>query len=689
MDPVTISRHSEARQLSRGISAHHTQLFSIYTWQRWMSNIVSERREILPQRREDGSRRLHVEVKVGETLLEALRSQSVNLISMCGGRGTCGKCRIVVPGDQGNLSSVTQTEKTLLSRSEVESGYRLACLTRPVRPSRIEVVIPPESEETQQRLMVSGLTPRLKLIPAVRKLFVRLPRPTLKDTTADLERLIQALSRYKRLEIQEVGYSTLRELPGTLRAKDWEVTVSVFKEKEIIKVEPGDKTDSCYGFAVDIGTTKLAGYLIDLRTGQTASTVSSLNPQSKFGSDIISRITYSMRSPDAVNELTECIVDGLNKLIYQACQNLDLSTEEIIDVAVAGNTAMHHFFLGVSPRHLSLSPYPAALRRAMEMRAADLGLKTAPDSKVYIFPVVAGFVGGDAVADIIATEIYSAEQMSMLIDIGTNAEIVLGTKKELIACSCASGPAFEGAHIKHGMRAAEGAIERIWIDPQSFDVSYRVVGTTKPVGICGSAIVEGVAEMFRVGIVDSRGRIQDTGSSPRFRETNGVREIVIVKREEAGIDDDIVITQSDVREIQLAKAAVYTGISTLMKHMHVKPSMIKRVFLAGAFGTYVDPSSARDIGMFPEIPLDRIQFVGNTAGAGARMALASRPTRELAQRTLKKIRYVELGADPDFQKEFVSAIDLPNARKELFPTVNMIIRCNLAISKQGKGRQRV
>ncbi len=646
-------------------------------------NIIGKRRRILPQRREDGSRRLHIEVKAGETLLEALRAQSVNLISMCGGRGTCGKCRIIVPAGSSKLTSVTQTEKTLLSGSEIESGYRLACLTRPVRASRIEVMIPPESEETQQRLMVSGFTPRVKLIPAVRKLFVKLPIPTLEDTTADLERLIQTLNRNKKLKIEEVGHSTLKELPGALRAKNWEVTVSIFKEKEVIRVEPGDKTNSCYGFAVDIGTTKLAGYLIDLRTGQTASTVSSLNPQSKFGSDIISRITYSMRSSDALEELTECIVNGLNKLIHEACQNLGLSTEEIIDVSVTGNTAMHHFLLGVSPRYLSLSPYPAVLRRAMEMRTADLGLKIAPDSKVYTFPVVAGFVGGDAVADIIATEIHSAEEMSMLIDIGTNAEIVLGTKKGLIACSCASGPAFEGAHIRHGMQAAEGAIERIWIDPETLDISYRVIGTTKPIGICGSAIVEGVAEMFRVGILDSRGRIQDGDGNPRIREANGVREVLIVNKEETGVDDDIVITQSDVREIQLAKAAVYTGISTLMKHMHVKPSMIKSVFLAGAFGTYVDPSGARDIGMFPEIPLDIVQFVGNTAGAGARVALVSRRTRELAEEILKKIRYVELGADPDFQKEFVSAIDLPNARRELFPTVNMIIERNLAV-RQGK-----
>ncbi|MEM3004640.1 MAG: ASKHA domain-containing protein, partial [Candidatus Bathyarchaeia archaeon] len=546
-----------------------------------------------------------------------------------------------------------------------------------LRSTRIVVAIPPESEGTKQRLIVAGFMPRLKPDPAVRKFFIKLKRPTLRDTTADLERLIWSLAHIKGLKVKDVGYWTLRDLPSILRAQDWKVTVSVFREQEIIKVEPGDKTRSCYGFAADIGTTKLAGYLVDLRTGKTISTVSSLNPQSKFGSDIISRITYSMSSPGASEELSDCIIKGLNGLIEKACEDSGLPSEDIVDVAVAGNTAMHHFLLGVSTRHLSLSPYPAALRRPMELRAVDLGLKTTLDSRVYIFPIVAGFVGGDAVADILATGMCAAEEMSLLVDIGTNAEIVLGTRNGLAACSCASGPAFEGSHIRHVLQGSVGALERLLIVQETLVFSYWVIGSTKPVGLCGSAIVEGVAEMLRVGIVDSRGRIQHRGGCDRVREVDGVREIVIVDKEEAGIDEDIVITQSDVREIQLAKAAIHAGISILMKHMHTRPSMIKRFFLAGAFGTYVDPKSACTIGMFPEIPLDRIRFVGNTAGSGARMALLSQRTRGQVDRILEKIRYVELGADPDFQREFVEAIDLPHARMELFPNFSRIAKRNL------------
>ena len=623
-----------------------------------------------------GNTKLKITIKEGESLLEALRSQGQDIFTMCGGRGTCGKCRVVVLKGTYELAGPKQTEKALLSKEDLNSGYRLSCLTRAIRPTTLEIRIPPESEQSQQRLMVSGTAPAVRLVPAVRKIFIKLPPPSLQDTMADLERLTEVLKKKTGLDHLEIGYDTLKELPYLLRTGCWEVTTSTFRDKEIIGIQAGDDSNSCFGFAVDIGTTKIAGYLVDLTTGKTVVTVSSLNPQAKFGADIISRITYSMKGKEAAVEVTRCIIDAVNRLIREACEKSGLSPQDIADITVAGNTAMHHMFLGVTPRYLSLSPYPAVLRRGLEIRATDLGLQTAPDSRAYLFPVIAGFVGGDAVADIIATEIHLARDLSMLIDIGTNAEIILGNSKGLLACSCASGPAFEGAHIKQGMRASQGAIEKIWIDPQTLDVSYRAIGGIEPVGICGSAIVEGVAEMFRAGIVDSRGRICVGRDTQRIREVDGTMEFMIVDRSLTGIDDDIVITQSDVREIQLAKAAVYTGISILMKRMQVKPEEIRRIFLAGAFGTYIDPSSARDIGMFPDIPLSRIQFVGNTAGAGARMALISTPIREIAEKVLHKTRYVELGADSEFQKEFMSAIDIPNADVELFPSVSHAVQAN-------------
>ncbi len=609
-------------------------------------------------------------------LLDSLRKRGTKLLSMCGGHGICGKCIVKIYSSE--KLTPTTTEKRLLSKSDLASGYRLACLVKTLKPTRLKIEIPPESEETQQRLVVSGLMPKVALKPTIKKVYLEIKPPTLNDPKSDLDRLTSSLEKNSKFRITDIDYNSLKELPTVLRNDEWKATVSIFKNREIVRVESGDTSKSCYGFAVDIGTTKLAGYLINLLNGQTVSTVSNLNPQSKFGEDIIARITFTMKDIKSMNEINRCIIEGINSLIKEACHNAGISSNEILDVSVAGNTAMHHIFLGVSPRYLSLAPYPPVLSRGLEVKTIDLGLNTNIGSRVYLLPVVAGFVGGDAVADVIATGIHSANDLSMLIDIGTNAEIILGTKKRLVSCSCASGPAFEGSHIRHGMRASEGAIERIWIDPRSLDVSFKVIGDIKPVGICGSAVVEGIAEMLRTGIIDSRGRM-DQNNTKLIRKKNDSLEFVIASRSDSGINDDIVITQSDVREIQLAKAAVYTGISILMKHMQIKPKEIKKFYLAGAFGTYIDPSSAIDLGMFPEIPLERIQFVGNTAGSGARMTLLSNPTRKLVERIIKKIDYIELGVSPNFQKEFISSMDLPNVNKNLFPTVMKTIKRNLLL----------
>ncbi|TRO61052.1 DUF4445 domain-containing protein [Candidatus Bathyarchaeota archaeon] len=626
------------------------------------------------------SKKLTLTLKKNEILLDNLRKRGTKLLSMCGGHGICGKCIVRIYSSE--KLTPTTTEKKLLSKSDLASGYRLACLVKTLKPTRLKIEIPPESEETQQRLVVSGFMPKISIQPTIKKVYLEIKPPTLNDPKSDLQRLTSALEKICRFRITDINYNSLKELATVLRYDDWKVTVSIFKNQEIVRIESGDTSKSCYGFSVDIGTTKLAGYLINLLNGQTVSTVSNLNPQSKFGEDIIARITFTMRDIRSMAEINRCIIEGINSLIKEACNNSGISSNEILDVSVAGNTAMHHIFLGISPRYLSLAPYPPVLSRGFEVRALDLGLNTNIGSRVYLLPVVAGFVGGDAVADVIATGIHSANDLSMLIDIGTNAEIILGTKKKLVSCSCASGPAFEGSHIRHGMRASKGAIERIWIDPRSFDASFKVIGNTKPVGICGSAVVEGIAEMLRTGIIDSRGRMNQNNKS--IRKKNDSLEFLIADRSDSGINDDIVITQSDIREIQLAKAAVYTGISILMKHMRVKPKEIKKFYLAGAFGTYIDPTSAIDLGMFPEIPLQRIQFVGNTAGSGARMTLISNPTRKLVERIIKKIDYIELGANPNFQKEFISSMDLPNVNKKLFPTIMKTINKNLLLREQNK-----
>ncbi|MGQ9542621.1 MAG: ASKHA domain-containing protein [Candidatus Bathyarchaeia archaeon] len=617
-------------------------------------------------------RKVKFNVPEGQNLLETLRSEGYEVVSMCGGRGLCGKCRVIVDLGRSSLTAPSKAERIFLTEDELNSGYRLACQAKPTSPSTIEVTIPPESLEVRMKLLTSGLAPTMRLRPTVRKVFLKLKPPTLKDVEADLQRLERAL-KPKGLRLVHVGYETLKALPEILRKSDWTVTVSIFRGREIVKIEAGDKTDECYGFAVDIGTTKIAGYLVDLTTGGTVTSVSCPNPQIRFGADIISRMSYAMKSLEAMSELRSCVVQAINRIVQEACLKVGCSPSDIVDFSIAGNTVMHHLFLGLPTKYLSLSPYPPVSSMGLEIEVAKLGLNAAPDLKAYLFPIIAGFVGGDAVADILATRIYLERRISMLIDVGTNAEIILGNRDRLYACSCASGPAFEGGHIRHGMMASEGAIEKIWIDPDTLEVTYKVIGGVKPVGLCGSAIVDGVAGMLRTGIIDSKGRIIRENNSRRIRIDRGVPAMVVAPRDQAGIDDDIVITQQDVREIQLAKAAVYTGISILMKRAGVEPADIEKVFLAGAFGTFIDPGSARDIGMLPEIPLRKVRFVGNTAGAGARMALISSPTRESAERILRKVRYVELAADKDFQKEFINALEFPNRRRELFPTVSRMI----------------
>jgi len=527
--------------------------------------------------------------------------------------------------------------------------------------------VPRESQVDQQRLLLRGLERKIELAPAVKKVTVRLPKPTLQDVKSDTDRLTEALKSEAGFK-PRVDYETLKVIPHALRKADWTVAVTLWRDQEMISVEPGP-SQGLYGFAVDVGTTKLAGYLVDLNTGKIVATASMMNPQVSYGEDGISRIQYVMDDEKNLTRLQETVIEGVNQLIAQACENSGISPELICDVTFAGNTAMHHILLGIPPNFVAAMPYPAALQSAVDVKARDLSLKVNRGAYIHALPTIAGFVGGDAVADVLATKLCEAEELSMLIDIGTNTEIVLGNKLHLTACSCASGPAFEGAHIKFGMRAATGAIEHVWINPRTLEVGYRTIGDAKPHGLCGSAVVDITAEMLKVGLVNNGGRLNTELNTPRLRKGEKSAEFVIAWKDEASIEGDIVVTQGDIREIQLAKAAIYTGASILMKQMQVHREEIQKIFLAGAFGNYVDPQNARIIGMYPDVPLERVQFVGNTAGSGARMALLSIDARQTAEEIAKNVEYVELGADPNFQSEFLKATYLPHQETSRFPNV--------------------
>ncbi len=614
-----------------------------------------------------------LEITLGKTLLEAAKEIGLDLQSVCGGRGTCGKCRVILRQGMNHLSPISNAERQSLTESEIKNGFRLACQTIIEDQSTIVVEVPQQSRVGKQRLLLKGLERQVELMPSVRKFVIHLKKPSLKEVKSDADRLLDTIRDLTGKELK-IDYETLKKIPHIIREGNWTVTAILWMDRELISIKPGEYLRDLYGLAVDIGTSKLAAYLVDLNMGEIVATASAANPQIPYGEDVISRISFVMKGETNLEELHRVIVTGINQLIRESCEKARIQTEEICDSTIVGNTAMHHIFLGIPPTYVSLSPYPAALQSSVDIKARELGVQINRGAYVHVLPNIAGFVGADAVADALATEIYRSEAISMLVDIGTNTEIMLGSKDWLVACSCASGPAFEGAQIKHGMRAATGAIEHVWINPETVEVGYKTIDDAKPSGLCGSGIIDAVAALLKAKIITLEGRFNSGLETPRIRRNEKTVEFVIAWRDETSTKNDIVITQNDIREVQKAKAAIYTGASILMKRMDVKSQDIQKIFVAGAFGNYVDPQSGKIIGMFPDVPLQNIQFVGNTAGSGARMALLSTEMRRLAEEVAKRIEYLELGADPDFQKEFLNATYFPHKEFGRFPNVAKLLR---------------
>jgi len=597
------------------------------------------------------------EFKKGILLLDALRSVGLNVRSDCGGRGICGKCRAIVK-DSSRISKIVEAEKERLSPSELKSGYRLACCTSVIHDATI--LIPEESRILERKFLIEGTEKPVVVDAAIRKLYAILKKPSLSDVRSDVRRLLDFLQDTYGLEIVRVDYEIEKVLPEILRKADWKVTVSVWNNTEIVSVELGDTSEKVFGIAVDIGTSKIVGYLSNLATGKLLAVGSSDNPQVVYGEDVISRLSFASKGEDQLRELQRLAVKGVEAVIEQACKRSGCSLEHIYEMTVVGNTAMHHLFLGIQPEYLGKSPYVPALSEATDIKARELPIHLNPGANIHVLPVIAGFVGADAVADIISTEVYKSNRLSLVIDIGTNTELILGNKGELIACSCASGPAFEGAHIKCGVKAVKGAIEKLEIVPRNYQVRYQAVGNAKPIGICGSGIIDAVANLLKYGLIDKSGVFSKSSPTPRLRAQNGKKEFVLVSQKE-GAARDIVITQKDIEQVQLAKAAIYAGCSILMKKRQVQPEDIGNMFVAGAFGNYININNAKLIGMLPDIPTRKMKFVGNAAGSGARMALISTKDRHVARLVARKVRYVELGLDKDFEKEFTSAMFFKSA----------------------------
>jgi uncharacterized 2Fe-2S/4Fe-4S cluster protein (DUF4445 family) len=499
-----------------------------------------------------------------------------------------------------------------------------------------------------QRVQVEGLEITVQPEPPVRLYALQLSAPSLSAPHADVDRLFEALNRQHPLQCSKVDIGTLRVLSDQLRSWDWKCQAAV-RHDEVTTLVPW--TSRPLGLAIDLGTTKIAGYLIDLSDGRTLAAKGMMNPQVSLGEDIVSRMTVVIQSPGEGGRTQKLAVGGINELSADLCAEVNVNPEEILEAVVVGNTAMHHLFLGLPVRQLALSPFVPAVSRALDVKARDLGLRVAPGAYVHLLPNIAGFVGADHVAMLLAMEIEGATGPIVALDIGTNTEVSLVNHGEITSVSCASGPAFEGGHIKDGMRAATGAIERLRI--ADGNVQYQTIDRAPPIGICGSGILDALSQLYLSGILDRGGRIIDHHA--RVRTSKGQHEFVVVGEEEQGGQPAITITQRDVRELQLAKAAIRTGIQVLLETSGCSEEKIEQVIIAGAFGTYIDVASAVAIGMLPSLPLNRFRQVGNAAGMGAKRALISLSERAKAQAIASRIKYIELGSAPNFEQTFLQA----------------------------------
>lgn len=618
-------------------------------------------------------------VAVESPLMAAALKGGVDLANICSGKGYCGKC--VVEVIEGQLSPQTDWEKKRIPPEKLAKGYRLAC--QALIRGHVVVRVPDQSRVGRQRLVIMGKEPPVALKENVEKIYLELNAPTLHDPRADDERILEALyaKGYKDLKVDHlIG----KALPKVAREGGWKITVTILGKGEIINVQAGDTTKQSFGVAVDIGTTKLAVFIVDLLDGNLVFADGIMNPQIRFGEDVISRLHFAAQGEDNLKEIQHTIVGGINELVNKGVADTGIKRENLYELVAVGNTAMHHLFAGIEPKSLGLCPYPAGLGRSHDVKARDMGLDINPSGNVHLLPNVAGFVGADAIADILASRLNEKERLTLLMDVGTNTEVMLGTRDQIWSCSTASGPAFEGAHIRCGMRAASGAVEKVRIGPD-FEVTYKTIDDDKARGICGSGIIDSVAEMLKSGVIDTSGRMI-LKNHKRVRDRSpGKEEFVLVFKEETSAGkEDIAITQDDVREIQKAKAAMYGGYMTLMRKSGLRKEDLSEIVIAGAFGNYIDPESARILGMIPEIPLNRISFLGNTAGSGARMCLKSLDIRTEAWRIAEKMKYIELAVEDIFEEEYINAMYMPNSRLEEFPETVAIIRAPKVVRRYVK-----
>ncbi|MDD5008158.1 MAG: ASKHA domain-containing protein [Syntrophorhabdaceae bacterium] len=602
-----------------------------------------------------------ITVKEGRTILDIAREAGVYINSQCNGKGSCGKCRVQIM--EGKANPFTHEESDFIRNLEKEFGYRLACKAR--IQSDVKVLVPGENvltSEASKKIFTKGAT---LINPAVKGYQISLDMNKT-DYTQGISEKLCTQHGLPDVTIDSEVIQSLRKEP--LRDKS-KIVVFVWMDKEVVALHPNESGISL-GLALDIGTTTVALYLCDLVTGDIIASGSITNPQVLFGTDVMSRIEYSTAHPvEGTRRMRGELIKAVNALIDEMVTRNGCSPNQIIDMTVVGNTVMHHIFLGIVPDRLGLWPFEPSIKESVNIKARELGMLINPSSYVHVLPVEAGFVGADNVGVLISEEPYNGNDLSLTIDIGTNGEVVLGNRETLLSCSCATGPALEGAHISCGMRAAPGAIEKVRIHPDTLEVDYVVIGNKGwaseqgrceilPSGVCGSGIIDTVAHLFKTGVIKANGSFQKTLKTPRLRRgRSGSMEFVLVRHHESATGSDIVFTQKDIRQVQLAKAALHGGCRVLMNHLKI--DAIHRIIISGAFGMHIDKESALAIGLFPWCEPENITMVGNAAGHGAYLALINREKREEADRIAGMVTHIELALEEKFQKEFLRALSIP------------------------------
>ena len=607
---------------------------------------------------------LTLQVEAGTTILKAAHAAGVDITATCGGRGRCTSCRVKFVA--GAIPPPTIMDELQLGDDLVREGYRLSCQCQVLEPITVQVA-PPLDERSFQILGIerpSGELAHVAIDAGIRKEVVTVPLPKEEHhQTSDLEELLAAIGRGAGGDLKDVAPELLKTLPGALREYQGQVTVTTFGSR-VLAVEPGDTAVLQFGLAIDIGTTSVVTTLMELASGEQLASVSSLNPQAVFGGDLMSRIAFVQFNPGNLRKLQTRIIGLLNQHIEQVTRDSGVLPKWIYKVVVVGNTCMHHILLGIDPSYVGLAPYAPVVRDPLTLPARELFLKVNPEARVCLLPIVAGFVGADAVAVALATRIADTPELRIAVDIGTNGEVLLGSRDRLWACSAPAGPALEGAQIRHGMRGALGAIDRVWME--GGDLRLHTIGEAAAQGICGSGIIDAAAVLLEAGVVDWTGLIDVDGRErlpaplkERVQMRGEERLVVLARPGEGGAAHELTLTQDDIRQVQLCKGAIASGVAMLQRVADVPHERVSELMLAGGFGNYLSIQSAIRIGLIPPLPKSRIRYVGNAAALGAQLALMSEPERRRAEAIARRIEHVSLAAHPDFQDVFVESMNFP------------------------------